>query len=205
MRQAHTPLMSIALEGWLVLAVLAVASTVAWLNAAFQTSIVLALLVIPAALFFADTARKVPSRPRGVLAPVDGTVIHRRECHDPIVLREAIRVTLAVDFWGGYCLRAPLEGEVLAPPPGTDRASMSRIQTDEGDDVLIVLARGWMFGARPVRLPYGARVGQGRRCGLRRLARQIDIYLPANARVEVQLGQRVRCGETTLATLLRKP
>jgi phosphatidylserine decarboxylase len=50
----------------------------------------------------------------------------------------------------------------------------------------------------------GERVGQGRRCGLRRLAREIELIVPAGWRVDVQLGQRVRSGQTLLATMLRK-
>ena len=53
--------------------------------------------------------------------------------------------------------------------------------------------------------PYSkVRVGHGRRCGLRRLARHIDVYVDESARIKVGPGQRVQAGQDVLATLVRK-
>jgi phosphatidylserine decarboxylase len=39
---------------------------------------------------------------------------------------------------------------------------------------------------------------------MRRLARRVDLYLPVNSRVEVDLGDRVRGGACVLAKLVHK-
>lgn len=196
--------MSLVPEGWVVILLTVVVGEFFY-RSGLPLPALLCVALLPAlGMFFYEPSRVVPSKPRGLLAPVDGIIVHRRECHDPVLEREAIRVLIHVDFWGAYCLRAPLEGEVLAVPAWPNR-SLSLIRTDEGDEVILRPSRGAMFGARPVWLPFGERVGQGRRCGVRRLVREMELLLPAHVRVEVELGQRVRAGETLIATILRRP
>ena len=59
--------------------------------------------------------------------------------------------------------------------------------------------------ASPGRLPLRDEISrEGSSAQLRRLAREIELLVPAGWRVDAQLGQRVRSGETLLATMLRK-
>ena len=202
MRSAYSPILRIAPEGWMLIVLLSLAAFLALESAAPLAALAFALPMPLVARYTRDLDRHSPAKPRGVLAPVDGRVCFRRECHDAWLGREAIRIGIAVGLWSSYVLRAPVEGEMLSVP-GAGRA-VSRIRTDEGEDILVVVARGWLFGARPVWVPFGERLGQGKPCGLRRLALQIDVYLPADSRVEVAPDQTIRCGETVLATLLRR-
>lgn len=203
MLRPYEPLLSIVPEGWGV--ILALGGTAALLTAtgAVVAPAIIAAILPAAGRFWADPRHGVSSKPRGVLAPVDGTVIHRRECHDPVLGREAIRIVIRTAWWGGYCLRAPIAGEVMAMPGGA-ASPASRLRTEDGQDLVMRASRGSMLGARPVMAQIGERVGQGRRCGLRRLAREIELLVPAGWRVDAQLGQRVRSGETLIATMLRK-
>lgn len=173
------------------------------LGGALLPSLALLAAMPAAAGFCFDPTHGVSSKPRGILSPVNGTVVHRRECHDPVLGREAIRLVIRTSWLGGYCLRAPVSA-LVAPLPADTARGISRLRSDDGDEVLIEARRGALFGARPVMVPLGERVGQGRRCGLRRLARELVVVIPAGARVEVALGSRVRSGQTLLATLLRR-
>lgn len=203
MLRPYEPLLSIVPEGWGVIGTLGASAALLSLGGAVVVPAMLAAAMPAAAGFWADPRHGIACKPRGVLAPVDGIVVHRRECHDPVLGREAIRIAIRTAWWGGYCLRAPIAGEVVALPVGiTERAS--RIRADEGQDVVLRATRGGLLGARPVMAEVGDRLGQGRRCGLRRMAREIELLIPAGSRVEVQIGQRVRSGETLLATMLRK-
>ena len=203
MLRPYEPLLSIVPEGWGVISALGGAAFAMSLGGAVVLPAMLAAAMPAAARFYADTAHGVVCKPRGILAPVDGTVVYRRECHDPVLGREAIRIVLRTSWWGGYCVRAPIAGEIVPLPRGTE-SGVSRIRSEDGQDVVMRASRGSLLGARPVMVAVGERVGQGRRCGLRRLAREIEIMIPAGSRMDVQLGERVRSGETLLATMLRK-
>jgi len=196
------PILRIAAEGWAFLLLLALLAVSAAMGGQWWLLALSLGLFVAGALFFHDAPRSAPAKPLGILAPGDGVVSYRRECHDPYLAREAIRIGITVPFFANYLLRAPVEGEVTALP--TAPRCVSCIRTDEGEPILIVARRGWLLGARPVWAGFGDRIGQGRICGARRLCRVIDVLLPADCRVEVQLGQTVRCGETVLATLLRR-
>jgi phosphatidylserine decarboxylase len=202
MRAALTPILRIAPEGWVLLFLALFPALLAALHEHWLLLVILLMAALVLGMFFHESPRQSPARPLGVLAPVDGIVTLRRECHDPYLGREAIRIRIRLAWFSNYCLRAPLEGEVIAVnAPRT----VSAICTDEGETVLMVSTRGWLLGSKPIWADYGERVGQGRRCGARRLMREIELLLPANSRVEVAEGQTVRCGETNLATLLRRP
>ncbi len=149
----------------------------------------------------------MPSEPLAIIAPVDGRIVHRRECYDHFLDREAIRLSVRVSNLGAYLIRSPSEGVVLEIPADAwpeFSGTATWIKTDEEDDIIMAVTEGSLFGARPCLQRYGERVGQGRRCGVRRLARKMDIYLPANCRVEVEVGQSLRAGRDVLATLMRK-
>lgn len=194
-------------EGWLILGVLMVLFVA--INAFVSVWVALPLLALMAAslLYFRDVPRNVPAEPLSVIAPVDGTVIHRRECYDPYLDREAVKVTIRVNPFGAYLLRSPVEGTVLELAGETVKqlgGVASMIRTDEGDELVMAIRRGTLLGQRPCRSSYGERVGQGRCCGNRRMARRVELFLPVNSRMEVELGDHVRAGACVLAKLVHK-
>ncbi|MES1940100.1 phosphatidylserine decarboxylase [Salinisphaera sp. T5B8] len=194
-------------EGWAVLVGLATAFFVLNAVAGFWAACPILLLLVLAGLYFRDSPRNVPAEPLSIVAPVDGTVIHRRECYDPFLDREAIKLSLRVGLLANYLIRSPVEGTVFELSGESVEnldGCASHIRTDEGDDVIIVIREGRLFGLRPCRSNYGERVGQGRCCGMRRFARRVDLYLPVNSRVEVELGDSVRGGACVLAKLVHK-
>lgn len=197
----------VAREGWPLIALAAVGGLLAYSFLTWWAFLPFLGLAGLLAGYFHDADRRALAEPLAVVTPVDGRVIHRRECYDPFLDREAVRVSLAVARFGSYFLRAPVEGTVLelaADAWPEFRGTASWIRTDEGDDVVIAVSEGAMFGARPCQARYGERVGQGRRCGMRRLARRIDLYLPVDTRLEVGLDQRVTAGCCALAKLMHK-
>lgn len=197
----------IAREGWPLILLLAAGGVSAYAYGPLWSVLPFAVLTAFLLPFFHDGERDTPAEPLAVVAPADGRVVDRRECRDPFLDRDAVCLSIRVAPFGQYFLRAPVEGTVLELT--SDAASgfggtASWIRTDEGDDVVVAISRGAMFGARPCLAGYGERVGQGRRCGVRRLAHRMDIYLPVNTRTEVDAAQKVAAGCCTLATLVHK-
>lgn len=194
-------------EGWLVLFALVVILLI--VNAVIGVWAALPVLVLMTVcvLFFRDSPRNVPAEPLSVIAPVDGVVIHRRECYDPYLDREAVKVAIRVNPFGAYLLRSPVEGtvvELVGDAVQELGGAASMIRTDEGDELVVAIRRGTLFGQRPCRNGYGERVGQGRCCGNRRLARRVELFLPVNSRMEVALGDHVHAGACVLAKLVHK-
>lgn len=194
-------------EGWAVLVVLAVAFFIVDAAAGFWVASPLLALLLLGVFYFRDSPRNVPAEPLAVIAPVDGRIVHRRECYDPFLDREAVRLSLQISPFANYLIRSPVEGrvvEITGEAVDQMHGCVSYIRTGEGDDLVIAVSEGRLFGLRPCRSNYGERVGQGRCCGLRRAARRLDLYLPVNSRVEVELGDRVRGGACLLAKLVHK-
>lgn len=200
-------LLHIVPEGWYVITALTGITLLVNAFFGFWAALPGVALIALAIGFFRDAPRDVPAEPLAVIAPVDGTLRHRRECYDPYLDREAIKLSIDVNPLGAYLLRSPAEGTVLELPHDTLTelgAVATWIRTDEGDELIMAVREGTLFGQRPCRSSYGERVGQGRCCGSRRLARRVDVFVPMNARVEIELGDRVRAGATVLAKLVHK-
>lgn len=200
-------LFQIAREGWFVLIplcaiVIAVHALWDW-----WAALPVVALAVLAAVFFRDRNCRIAAGPLAIIAPVDGVVTHRREGYDPFLDRQAIKVSIRVDRLGDYYLRSPVEGRLLElhdDGPGTPGGLVSWLRTDEDDDIVYAITKGVMFGLRPCLGNFGIRVGQGRCCGVRRLARSIDVYLPHYARVLCEPGDSVHAGSTVLANLVKK-
>lgn len=203
----RTTFLQINREGWPFLMLAAGGAFYAYVQFGVWAALPLLCLGVYLLAFFHEPNRSVPPKPLGIIAPVDGYIAGRAECRDRFLDRDAIKLSIRVAHLGAYLLRSPSEGFILEIPAGAwpkYKGQATWIRTDENDDIIFAVGKGSLLGARPCLTPYGERVGQGRRCGVRRLARRIDVYLPLNSRVEVEVGQSVHTGRDVLATLVHK-
>lgn len=196
----HHP--AVARDGWPLISLLAVAAIVSWF-AEPEWSLLFVVLAFAAAMRFRDPQRSIPSDALGVVSPVDGIIEAVDTVADPFLDREAVRVRIRIHHFGCYSARAPLEGKVLetkCTQPAGPRGL--RLETDEGDQVVVTLntAPGW--GRPRSLLGYGSRVGQGQRIAWLRLARVAELYLPAGTRMLVAPGRRVLAGSELIASLV---
>ena len=198
----------VAREGWLVVAAVIVVAIVIWRYTGFIWSIPLWLMAAAALIIFRDPAREVPSSPLAVVSPADGEVNVVEETHDPYLDRDGIRIGIQMSPYGVYTTRSPVEGRVLETPQGEDGNSTLPggvwLQTDEKDDLVVVMNRGRLHTTPRCYVRIGERVGQGQRCGFIHLGSQVDVYLPASCRINVQQGDKVYSGSSVMATLVHK-
>lgn len=89
--------------------------------------------------------------------------------------------------------------------PGT-QANICRfaqwIQSDEQDDVVMAVkpSAKWF---RPLCYAHsGDRIGQGQRCGIIPFGALVEVSVPENSRLNVKVGDHVRAGSDTIATLV---
>jgi phosphatidylserine decarboxylase len=195
----------IAREGVLLLLAAILAAVVVLNLSGLQTSLPfwgLSLLIL---VIFRDPDREIPSQPMAVVSPADGRVTAVTATRDPYLDRDSIRVTLQMNPFGVFTTRSPVEGKVLQPPHTPEDTRMPHgvwLQTDEGDDVVMVMMRGRLHTAPRCYIRIGERIGQGKRCGFVHLGGQVDVYLPQRSRLAVDVGDWVRSGSDVIATLV---
>lgn len=196
----HHP--AVARDGWPLIILLVIAAIITWVINP-EWSMLFAVLAFAAVFKFRDPERNVPSEALGVVSPVDGVVEAVDTVQDPFLDRQAVRVRIRIHRFGCYSARAPLEGKVLetkcAHPSGPRGL---RLETDEGDQVVVTLntAPGW--GRPRSLLGYGSRIGQGQRIAWLRFARIAELYLPVGTRMAVSPGRQVLAGSELVASLV---
>lgn len=162
----------------------------------------LAILMV---VLFRDPERDIPSQPLAVVSPADGTVSEVMAAYDPYLQRQSIQVRIQMLPYGVYITRSPIEGKVLEPPnlPAGEAAPHGVwLQSDEGDDVVMVMTRGRFRNEPRCYVQFGERTGQGKRCGFVHLGGLVDLYLPENSRMTVKEGDRVQGGSDIIAKLV---
>jgi phosphatidylserine decarboxylase len=162
----------------------------------------LAVLVM---VLFRDPERSIPSLPLSVLSPADGRVLRVEKVRDPYLNRDSVMVTIDMSPYGAYITRSPVEGKVLEPPKlaGDGRNPHGVwLQTDEGDDIVLVMNKGRLHNNPQCYVRFGDRIGQGKRCGFVHMGGRVDIYLPVNSVPSVASGDTVRAGTDAIARLI---
>jgi phosphatidylserine decarboxylase len=162
----------------------------------------LAALVL---VLFRDPDRTIPSLPMSALSPADGKILDVGKVHDPYLDRDSVRVAVNMSPYGVYTTRSPIEGKVLEPPRLTGDGRNPHgvwLQTDEGDDIVLVMNKGRLHNNPQCYVRFGDRIGQGKRCGFVHMGGRVDIYLPANSIPTVATGDPVRAGLDAIAKLV---
>ena len=220
--------MSIAREGYVPAAVVAVPGAAALLAGWTATGLALLLLSIGVLLFFRDPERVVPQADNVILSPADGIVSLIRECEPPLELQiddgsglpglptgPVTRVSIFMSVFDVHINRTPVGGTVrrVVYIPGRfvsaelDKAS----EENERQHLLVERSDGLRIGftqiaglvARRI-VPFvkpGDILAKGQRVGLIRFGSRVDVYLPAGTDPKVLIGQTVIAGETVLAEI----
>jgi phosphatidylserine decarboxylase len=187
---------------------LGLALALPWLAAAF------ALLALFMVYFFRDPDRAVPGQPDAVVSPADGRVLMAGEAEPASAPPGAWKqVSIFLSPLDVHINRIPIGGRVtrVEYTPGRFLAAYrpESARVNERNDVWIerdggavvcrqvvgVLARRLVCRVAP-----GATVRTGERYGLMKFGSRIDLYLPPRATLRVAVGERVRSGETVVAT-----
>ena len=172
------------------------------------------------ALFFRHPPRVAPTRPGVVVAPADGLVTMIERVAPPAELNmpggPMTRVSIFLSIFDAHVQRAPVAGEVVTVKyrPGqfrsADKDSASEVnecnavwfRTAEGVDVAAVQIAGLVARRIVCATHPGDKVALGETYGMIRFGSRLDTYLPHDARVLVETGQRAIGGETVLAELV---
>ncbi|MCO5071921.1 MAG: phosphatidylserine decarboxylase [Rhizobiaceae bacterium] len=208
-------------EGYPFIAAFAVATLVLWLISAYLFFIGL-VLTAWCTYFFRDPQRVTPLDDRLIISPADGVVSSVGPAVPPQELglggAEMMRVSVFMNVFSCHVNRAPVRGRitVIQHRAGKflnaelDKASAENernglvIDSPNGKMAVVqiagLVARRIICWANP-----DENIGAGERFGLIRFGSRVDVYLPANARPRVSLGQTAVAGETIIADVDGSP
>lgn len=193
-RQGLFPLLTATLVGLLVLHFIGLRESLPFW--------VLALLIL---VLFRDPERDVPSIPLTVLSPADGRVVTIEASEDPYLRRPSLKVSIDMNAYGVFTTRSPIAGKVLEPQSDLGDEHQPHgvwLQSDEGDDIVLVMNRGRLHNKPRCYIRFGDRVGQGKRCGFVHLGGRVDMYLPHSSQPLVAVGDSVHAGADVIARLV---
>jgi len=199
----------IAREGWHWIAfaaaiVLLLQWQLGWLAVPLWLPVVLLLFL------FRDPPRTVPASPLGVVSPVHGRVLSVDTMQDTYLERQAIRITIQMRMTDIFSVRSPMEGKVLQQWVGKHDASINGpryaqwIQSDEEDDVLLVIIPTVRIVRPKCYVHSGERIGQGQRCGFVNFGGRVEVWVPTGSRIDVSEGSTLQAGSDIIATLVHE-
>ena len=210
---AYYPHPIIAREGWLHIAIAFSAAIAASFFVSWPWAIpfwVIALFVLQ---FFRDPPREVPNIANSIVAPADGKIVAVEKTHDPYLDREAIKVSVFMNVFNVHSNRSPVDGNVRDKWyfPGKfinadlPKASLENernaiwIKTDNGADVTCVQVAGLIAKRIICQVMPGTHLQRGQRFGFIRFGSRVDVYLPVDTKIIVNIGDKVYATETVLA------
>ncbi len=212
----------IAREGYPFIAAAAVPAAALSIAAAYRGGTVLWSLVVFAALFtlaiigfFRDPERSGPREEKLILAPADGKVIEITEVDEESYLGTRVkRISIFLSLFDVHVNRYPVSGNVehRAYDPGKFEPAWRRSASHSNErastgirskraPVLVRQIAGLAARRIVTYAGVGERVRQGERMGLIRFGSRVDIFVPRDARIAVEVGSRSVGGVTVIAEL----
>ena len=165
------------------------------------------------AYFFRDPEREIPSEPGLVVSPADGKVVRVDEVEE-LEFRQgpARRVAIFMNIFDVHVNRSPVAGVVkemrhqageykAAFRPDAARRNEQQalmLESEAGRRVLVVQIAGLL--ARRI-IPYvkpGQELARGERVGMICFGSRVDLYLPPDGDIQVQVGDRVKAGSSII-------
>ncbi|MCH9647928.1 MAG: phosphatidylserine decarboxylase [Deltaproteobacteria bacterium] len=176
---------------------------------------VAAVLAILLLLFFRHPSRTFSGDPNSIIAAADGVVLKIDTLEDAEVGPGKFhRVITFLSVFDVHTQRAPTQGEVIYSKL-TDGRKVAAFNADAGEVnarhlSVLKLPNGDLIGVRQIvglvarrivcYLKPGQEVQQGETIGLIKFGSRVDLLVPATYRIQVGKGDRMRSGETLVAS-----
>ena len=163
--------------------------------------------------FFRDPKRAIPADPGLIVSPGDGVVTETIALSTPNGPR--LRISIFLSVFDVHVNRAPIGGVLSrvqyqkgkylnAMNPASADQNEQNIVTIYGEGIEVtfkqiagLLARRIVFTFRE-----GDNVKRGQRVGLIKFGSRVDVLIPAEAELQVKVGQRVKGGFSVLAVMM---
>ena len=204
-----------AREGWPFIAGAAAIATLVSMFAGWIWSVPFWIISLFVLQFFRDPPRIVPQKVNAVLSPADGRIVAVENTQDPYLKRDAIKVSVFMNVFNVHSNRSPVDGRVYNEwyfPGKFINASLHKaslenernalwIKTDNDLDITCVQIAGLIAKRIVCHTKIGEHLVRGQRFGFIRFGSRVDVYLPLNTEVKVNIGDKVYATLTILAEL----
>lgn len=169
--------------------------------------------------FFRDPNREIPSAPSAIVSPADGKVVDISTMKEPLFLHEeALRIAIFLSVFDVHVQRAPTDGRIVfvAYNKGKflDARNSNASLQNENRIIGLESTQGVRFAIRQIAGLIARRivgwsgngdvVKKGERIGMIRFGSRVELFLPVTAEIKIQIGTRVKGGETIIAYLQKK-
>jgi len=204
-----------AREGWPFIAGAVAIATLVSMFAGWIWSVPFWIIALFVLQFFRDPSRIVPQKANAVLSPADGRIVAVENTQDPYLKRDAIKVSVFMNVFNVHSNRSPVDGRVYNEwyfPGKFINASLPKaslenernalwIKTDNDLDITCVQIAGLIAKRIVCHTKIGEHLVRGQRFGFIRFGSRVDVYLPLNTEVKVNIGDKVYATLTILAEL----
>lgn len=201
----------LAYEGWKILFLLAVLALVGTVYTGWLIGSLLFLLFAGFGYILRNPQRIIPPAPLAVVSPASGEITAIETVEDQWLSRTVIRLSIKISLWDVHILRSPAEGKVIKQwadeekeIQGYDRRYTYWIKTDEDDDVVLSILLGRWSSFTRVYFLIGDRLGQGQTCGFLYWSGGIEVLMPANARINIKVGDKLESGSSILGSFVHE-
>ena len=203
----------IAPEGFPFIFVMALATIVFALLEWPVLAVICLILCAFSLNFFRDPERVIPLDPNIAVSPADGKIVKITNRLDPIKHEDHLCISIFMNVFNVHVNRVPVECRVsdMRYFPGKflnaslDKASEDNERcawqlTEPSGEVWCMVQIAGLIARRIVcRAKVGDSLLRGERCGMIRFGSRVDVYLPANYRPAVNIGDEVVAGQSILA------
>ena len=205
----------IAREGWPSLAGALIAVIVSWMLDLGIITFLFFVFLVFAFQFFRDPAREAPEDPRAVVSPVDGRVCKVEKCTNPETGEDAVKVSIFMNVFNVHSQKSPVAGvvEKVTYTPGLfvnadlDKASTENernavtVRMADGRRITFIQVAGLVARRIICYATIGQELARGERYGFIRFGSRVDVYLPADAEIVAQIGDKMTGVSSTIARL----
>ncbi len=206
----------VAKEGILHISIPSILAVVLFLMGFPVGGTVVGTVALAVALFFRDPQRANSAVPGDILSPADGRIVAVDRVEEKRHLGDGVlRISVFMSIFNVHVNRIPMDSKVVTVKhveggfamAHLDAAGVINERTEilledgSGRRCLMVQVAGLVARRIICRLSEGDDVVMGNRFGLICFGSRVDLYLPVEAQPLVEIGARVRAGQTVLAQL----
>ena len=181
----------------------------------FELSWLFWIITIFILQFFRDPPRTIPQDKNAILSGADGKVIAIEKTDDPYYMRKSIKVSVFMNVFNVHSNKAPCQGKIIKKNyyagkflnAALSKASLENercalvIERDDKKIITCVQIAGLIARRILCYKNYNELISAGERYGFIRFGSRVDLYLPVDALIKVELGQKVKNAETIIAHL----